>query len=299
MTSTGATLHAFAESAEAAGRLASAAGIPCRTVAVRGFPDGESLVRVEETTETAIVYGSLDRPNAKLVELMLAASALRDAGARRLILVAPYMCYMRQDIAFNAGEAVSQKVVGQFLDQMFDGIVTVDPHLHRTRNLSAVFPTAKTVSLSATSLFADWLGETGIGEDAVLVGPDSESRQWVQAVAQPLGLDFLIGEKSRSGDRDVEIDIPDIERVDGRSTVIIDDVISTGGTLIRCARLLLESGADSVDALTVHALWGGEEDAAFRAAGISGSRSTDSIIHPSNAIHLAPLLATGLGELLE
>jgi len=289
-----ATIQAFAETSAAAARLSAALGIPVREIAVHRFPDGESLVRVSHTSETVIVYRSLDHPNDKLVEIVLAASALRDQGASRLILVAPYMCYMRQDTAFHAGEAVSQKVIGRLLDGVFDGIVTVDPHLHRTPDLAGIFPEAQTVSASATSLFAAQLRSDGVSADTLLVGPDRESRQWVEAVARPLGLEVFIGEKSRRSDRGVDITIPNIADVKGRPAVIIDDVVSTGGTLIRCAKLLEDAGVASVEVLAVHALWGPEEEAALRAAGISRLRSTDSIPHQSNTIHLAPLLADSL-----
>jgi ribose-phosphate pyrophosphokinase len=289
-----ATIHAFAETSAAAARLSAALGIPIREIAVHRFPDGESLVRVDRTSESAIVYRSLDHPNDKLVEIVLAASALRDQGATRLILVAPYMCYMRQDTAFHSGEAVSQKVIGRLLDGLFDGIVTVDPHLHRTPDLAGIFPEAQTVSASATSLFAAQLRSDGVSADTLLVGPDRESRQWVEAVAQPLGLEVFIGEKSRRSDRGVDITIPNIANVKGRPAVIIDDVVSTGGTLIRCAKLLEDAGVASMEVLAVHALWGPEEEAALLAAGIFRLRSTDSIPHPSNTIHLAPLLADSL-----
>lgn len=292
-----AIIHAFPEAAAAAARLSGAAGIPFRDIAVHRFPDGESLIRVDSATETAIVYRSLDHPNEKLVELMLAASALRDAGASRLILVAPYMCYMRQDIAFYAGEAVSQKVIGELLDDLFDAIVTVDPHLHRTPDLAEVFPQAEAAAVSATSLLAAQLRADKVSGDTIVVGPDSESRQWVEAVAQPLGLDVLVGEKTRRGDRGVDIAMPAIANAKGRPAVIIDDVVSTGGTLIKCATLLKDAGAASVEVLAVHALWGPNEEAVLLAAGISRLRSTDSIPHSSNAIYLAPLLADFLKEL--
>ena len=289
-----ATVYGFPDSIEGAGRLAAALECPLSEVSLHRFPDGESLVRIDGAAETAIVYRSLNRPNEKLVELMLAASALRDAGTGTLILVTPYLCYMRQDVAFHPGEAVSQKAVGRFLDGIFDGIVTVDPHLHRTPDLSAVFPGSRAVALSAAPLFVDRLQSDGAGKDTVLVGPDAESRQWVEAVAKPLGLDVLIGEKTRRGDRGVDIELPGREQAAGRPAVIIDDVVSTGATLVQCARQLTGAGAAPIEVLAVHALWGDDDERLLRAAGISRLRSTDSIPHASNAIPLAPLIAEAL-----
>src|SRR5690606_35941146 len=144
----------FAECAEPAARLARELGLPCREVAVRRFPDGESLVRVPEAPETAILYRSLDRPNEKIVELLLAASALRDGGTSRLVLVVPYLAYMRQDIAFHPGEAVSQRVIGRLLAQHCDALITLDPHLHRVASLAEVMPGIEAVSISAAPVLA-------------------------------------------------------------------------------------------------------------------------------------------------
>ena len=295
-----AAVYGFEETAEAARRLAAALDIPFREIHLHRFPDGESLVRIDAAASTGagtgLVYRSLDHPNDKLIELMLAASVLREAGAEQLTLLAPYLCYMRQDTAFRPGEAVSQGVVGRFLSGLFDCVVTVEPHLHRTPRLTEVFPGARAVKVSAAALLAEQLRKEGATTDTLLVGPDVEARQWVEAVAQPLGLEVLIGHKVRSGDRDVKIVVPDVERARGRPVVLVDDLISTGGTLVACARQLTAAGAASIEALAIHMLCGPEEEALLRAAGVFRVRSTDSVPHPSNAIHLAPLLAAVLQE---
>jgi ribose-phosphate pyrophosphokinase len=298
MTYAPVALYGFEESIDSARRLAKALELPFREVCQHSFPDGESLVRIGSSADTAVIYRSMDHPNDKLVELMLAASVIRETGATRIILVAPYLCYMRQDAAFRPGEPISQKVIGRFLDEIVDDIVTVDPHLHRTRQISEVFPTAGSVSLSAAPLFVDQLRTDGVAADTVLVGPDSESQQWVEAVARPLGLDMLLGEKTRQSDTGVTIRIPRIERAKGRPIVLVDDLVSTGVTLMQCAKQLAQAGAAGIEALAVHALCGPKEDVALRASGIARLRSTDSIPNPSNAIRLTPLLAESLKEMI-
>ena len=109
------SLHAFAFHEEPARRLATALGADFRGIEQRRFPDGESLVRTAPEAGAAVLYCSLDHPNDRLVDLLLASSALRDSGVRSIVLVAPYLCYMRQDVAFQPGEAVSQKVVARLL----------------------------------------------------------------------------------------------------------------------------------------------------------------------------------------
>ena len=288
-------VHAMPGYAGPAQALATVLGLPCHDIAAHRFPDGESLVRVAPADDIVFLYGSLDDPNDKLIELMLAASAFRDGGAARLVLVAPYMCYMRQDIAFHAGEAVSQRVVGRFLAGLFDRIVTVDPHLHRTPDLAEIFVGCEITVLSAAGLLSAAIAEEGgLAEDSILIGPDAEPRQWVEAVAGPLRAEVLIGEKHRQGDRQVRIDLPGAGRVRGRAALIVDDLVSSGVTLSVCAARLRKAGAARIEALTVHALCGDDDLAAMRRAGVDRFRSTDSVVHASNAFSLAPLLSEAL-----
>jgi ribose-phosphate pyrophosphokinase len=279
----------FAFSARAAAeRLAQALGVPCRTVTVHRFPDGESLVRVEPSPETAFLYRSLDHPNDKLVELLLAVSALRANGAAKVVLIAPYLAYMRQDIAFHDGEAISQRVVGKLLADHFDGLLTLDPHLHRTRSLAAIMPRMEAASISAAPLLAAALDGS---DDPLLVGPDGEARQWVERIARPLDLEFVVGRKLRTGDREVALAIPDAERARGRRVILVDDLISSGATLKVAARLLLDAGALRVEALATHCLAGEADLAELRRAGISHILATDSVASSVGQLPIADLLA--------
>ena len=108
---------------------------------VHRFPDGETRITLPSALpEHLIICRSLNNPNEKLVELLLAAKTARKLGATYLTLVAPYLCYMRQDTAFNQGEAISQTIIGEWLAQQFDEVITVDPHLHRVHQLFDVIP---------------------------------------------------------------------------------------------------------------------------------------------------------------
>ena len=292
----GLTLHFMPGFERQSHELGALLNVPAQPVEIHHFPDQESLVTVRPTTNTAAVFCSLDRPNRKLVELMLTASALRDRGATRLLLIAPYMCYMRQDTTFESGQAVSQRVVAKFLSSLFDKIVTVDPHLHRRHSISDAFPETEAVALSAAPLLASFLKRNGEAQNPILIGPDVESRQWVEAVADPLGLDVLTAQKTRRGDAEVEISIPGVERVAGRSTIIVDDVVSTGVTIARCAELLTSAGATVCYALAVHCLCDENALTMMLRSGIQKLRTTDSIAHSTNAIALTPLLARALKE---
>jgi ribose-phosphate pyrophosphokinase len=129
-------IHAFADTAQFARQLARAVQGDYAQVTVHRFPDGESLVRIQPPAGVhAVLVRSLHHPNAKLVETLLAADALRRAGAQCVTLIAPYLPYMRQDTVFTPGEPISQRVVGTCLGRAFDRVVTVEAHLHRVHHL--------------------------------------------------------------------------------------------------------------------------------------------------------------------
>lgn len=288
-----AAIFYFEDASEPATRLAERLGIASRPITVHHFPDGESRVRVPVPlgAYTAIVYRSLDHPNAKLVELLLAGSALRENGADKLVLVAPYLAYMRQDKAFNPGEAVSQRVIGSVIADHFDALFTLDPHLHRIHDLAQAVPGIEAFSLSAAPVLSAAIDAARM---PLLVGPDRESRQWIETIGMPLGLDVLVGEKQRGGDRAVAITIPGIERVKGRPVVLVDDVISSGATIVAAAKLLRNAGAGGVEVLATHCLASQEDLDRLRSAGIDNIRATDTVEGPAASLHIALVLAKGL-----
>lgn len=289
-----AVLHAFADEAEPAGRLAAALGVEVGQVALHGFPDGETLPTVPTVAPTVLVYRSLDRPNPKVMPLLLACDAWRRAGARRLVLVAPYLSYLRQDAVFAPGQSLSRDVLGGLLGPRFDRLVTVDPHLHRTVDLSASWNTPVTV-LSAAPVLAAALPDLAA---PLVVGPDEEAGAWASALADALGAPHVTFHKERRGDRDVRLALPEGLAIRGRSAVLVDDVCSTGVTLERATERLRAAGAVSVDIAVTHALFDDEGLARLKRAGARWIVSSDSCRHPTNAAPLADLLAAALrGEL--
>lgn len=262
-------------------------------IAVHRFPDGELRVTVGLASETTIVFASLDQPNDKLLALLFASEALRRGGAKRLVLVAPYLCYMRQDAAFYQGEAISQKVIGSLLAGSFDRIVTVDAHLHRTTNIRDVFPGIEADDLSAMPAVAEVLC-ADIDHQTIVVGPDEESRPWVSDLAARLGLDHAVARKSRRGDRAVEITFPDPACLANRPALLVDDIVSSGATVAACAKALQSAGATAIDAVITHALFPPELVGMLFAAGVRSVKSTDSVPHPTNAIALDSVLAETL-----
>jgi len=274
--------------------LASLLGLSLQEIALHRFPDGEMRVTVGRAASTTIIYASLDQPNDKLLAILFAAEALRRGGARRLVLLAPYLCYMRQDAAFHEGEAISQKAVGRLLAATVDRVITVDAHVHRTTDIRAVFPDIEAENLSAMPAIANALRITGINPATIVVGPDSESRPWVSDLAGQLGLAHTVARKIRRGDRAVEIGFAEPASVAGRPVLLVDDIVSSGGTLIACAKALSAAGAKAIDAVITHALFPQEMAIEFADAGIRSIRSTSSVPHPTNAIPLDDIFATAL-----
>jgi ribose-phosphate pyrophosphokinase len=287
-------IHSLPSAALDASRLASRLRIPMHQIGLHRFPDGELRVTVGATASTAILYVPLDQPNEKIVSVLFATEALRRNGAERVVLVAPYLCYMRQDAAFQEGEAISQKVIGHLFAGIFDRIVTVDAHLHRTTRLRSVFPNVPADNLSAIPAIARVLQTTGIDPRTVVVGPDVESLPWVRDLAGRLGLVHTVAQKTRRGDRSVEIQFAEQHLFEGQPVLLFDDIVSSGGTLVTCAKALVAAGATSVDVVVTHALFPPELVADFLNSGIRSIRSTHSVPHPTNAIPLDDIIATAL-----
>lgn len=288
-------LLAFTDSEAQATRVAKLLHAPLSLVEVHEFPDGECKVRVPATLpDTVVIVRSLNQPNAKLTELLLTARTARELGARHLVLVAPYLCYMRQDIAFAPGEAVSQRIIGKFLAELFDSVITVDPHLHRVHELRDAIPARNAVALTAAPLIGHFL-RTQLN-DALIVGPDEESAQWAQSVAQHAGWQSTVARKTRAGDRSVSIVLPE-ESYAGRTVVLVDDMISTGHTLAECASALHGRGAREIYCAVTHALCDATTTQLLHEAGVKNLWCSDSVAHNCSTIELAPLLVNAIHEL--
>ncbi|MCM2341062.1 ribose-phosphate diphosphokinase [Rhodoferax sp.] len=290
--SSDAMLLYFEDELNSATRLAQAAQRTAIMVERHRFPDGEIKLRLPDALPAQVlILRTLNDPNDKLIELLLAAQTARTLGAKHLTLVAPYLAYMRQDMAFRPGEAISQRIVGKFIADLFDAVITVDPHLHRVATLQQAVPVAHAVVLSGAPLLSDWIAARR--QRPLLIGPDEESAQWVALAAQRHAFDHAVCRKVRHGDRDVDVALPNVALA-GRQVVLLDDVASTGHSVARAAQLLLAAGAASVDVAVTHALFSGKALQVMQDAGIGEVWSTDCVIHPSNAVCMANALAAAI-----
>lgn len=255
----------------------------------RRFPDQESYVRLacDVNGKDVHVVCSLACPDEQFLRLVFAAETARELGAKSVNLIAPYLAYMRQDKRFKEGESISSLHFARLLARVFDGLVTVDPHLHRRHDLGEIF-TIPTRVEHAAPLMADWIRDNV--ENPLVIGPDSESEQWVAAVAQRANAPYIVLSKQRIGDRQVEIDVPDLSQWRDRRPVLIDDIVSSGKTMIEAAKQLSKQGRSKPYCLAVHALFA---DDSYETLEELSERivSTDTVAHKSNGISVAMLLA--------
>ncbi|WP_300513372.1 ribose-phosphate diphosphokinase [Aliiroseovarius sp.] len=281
---------AFPDMRPLAADLAPLLGAEQLDLAWRHFPDGESLVTLppDLAGREVIFLATLRDPDRLALPLRFAAETARAFGAQSVGLIAPYLGYMRQDKRFHPGEALSAPLFSAFLGESFDWLATVDPHLHRNPDLSRLFA-IPAAHAAAAPVIADWIGKNI--PDAVLFGPDSESQQWVAEVARLAQRPYEVLQKIRRGDRAVEVSLPDSDTLRGGTPVILDDIASSGQTMVRTLQHLDALGANAAVCVVIHAVFAGSAYEDILAAGAARIVSTNTITHDSNEISVAPLLA--------
>jgi ribose-phosphate pyrophosphokinase len=278
-------------------RVAAAIAADDAKTVVRRFPDGETYVRFETDVRDrdVVIVADLAVPDEKIIPVLWVADTARDLGAARIGLVAPYLPYMRQDARFQPGEGVTSRYFARVMSAHVDWLATVDPHLHRYRSLDEVYTIPSRV-ISAAPLLARWIH--GNVRDPLLIGPDTESGQWVRAVAEAIGAPHAVLTKTRAGDRDVRLEASNLREYRDRSPVLIDDVISTGSTLAEAARLVCGQGLAAPVCLAVHAVCSGNAYDGVMAAGCRSVVTCNTVPHPSNAIDVVEPLIEGIRSLL-
>lgn len=259
---------------------------------LRKFPDGESYVRVlsEVKDREVIVLCSLDRPDEKMMSLILLARTIKELGASHVCLIAPYLAYMRQDTRFKAGESLGAVQFARVLSAHFDSLLTVDPHLHRIHDLSEIY-SIPTLVVHAAGPVAKWIAKHI--KNPLLLGPDSESGQWVEEVAALASLPFSVLNKVRRGDRDVRVSFSQDFEEAAFTPVLFDDIISTGHTLLETIKLIKQKKLVSPVCVAIHAVFAGSAYQALMDAGAARVITCNCIGHASNQIDLSESIAQG------
>jgi ribose-phosphate pyrophosphokinase len=270
---------------ELATRLAATLFVP----EVRQFPDGELYVRIDGDVkgQDVVIVGSLHEPGTRFLLIAFLAGTARDLGAKSVGLVAPYLSYLRQDSRFKTGEGVTATYFAKLMSQVVDWLVTVDPHLHRLDSLDHVYSIPTTIARAAPSIAGYIAAKI---PHPVLVGPDAESVQWVSAVAAGCNAPYVILEKTRRGDRDVSISMPD-QAWNGHTPVLIDDIVSTGKTMVEATRQLRAAGSAPPVCIAIHAVFADAVNDELMLAGAKGIVTCDTIPHATNQIGVADPIA--------
>lgn len=270
-------------------RLAQALGAETVTYERSVFPDGELQVRVaSEVGSTAILIADT-RPNERVLETIFACDAAREAGAEELILAVPYLAYARQDRAFEPGEGISSRALMRALGANADALCTVDIHAEAVLNR---FP-GDAVSEQAAPEVADALAERGV--DLVLA-PDQGARGLAKRVAQRLDVPHDHLEKTRISSTEVTMAPKELD-IDGDSVVLVDDIISTGGTMATATGQLLEAGAQRVLVAATHGVFVSGADKRLDDAGVDEVLVADTIPSDRSSITCAGALERGIRQL--
>ncbi len=263
---------------------------------VRRFPDGESYVRYHSEVKgrQVVLVCALDRPDDRFMPLYFAASIARELGAASVGLVTPYLAYMRHDAIFNPGEGITSAHFARLVSGVFHWMVTIDPHLHRHHDLAEIY-TIPTRVVRAAPAISQWIAANV--ERPLVIGPDAESEQWASEVARGAGCPFIVLEKVRRGDHDVEVSVPDTDRWLHHTPVIVDDIASTARTMIAAVGHVRRAGLPPPVCVAVHPLFAGSAFEDLQAAGVARTASCDTVPHSSNAIPVASLLVQPLADM--
>lgn len=256
---------------------------------IRHFPDGETYVRIDSDVcaKRVVIVCTLNRPDEKLTALYFFSRIARSMNATGITLISPYLPYMRQDKRFKPGEGISACYFAEFLSSFVDELITIDPHLHRFHSLSTLY-SVETRTLTATSLIGNWI-MTQV-TNPLIIGPDSESEQWVKRVADICKAPYTVLTKTRQGDQEVSIRLTDTLDLENKTPVLVDDIISTGRSMMETLRLLKAKSTNAPVCIAVHGLFAGDAYEQLKSAGAAQIITTNTVLHSSNQIDISPLL---------
>ena len=222
---------------------------------VKKFPDNETSIRFMKDVngkEIVLVQSFYGNINDLIVEVIFAAETAKELGAKKVVLMAPYFPYLRQDKRFKPGQCISIEVMGKLISRHFDKVLIVDPHLHREKTLSHLF-SIKNEKLTANPYIYDYIKKNI--KNPLIVGPDWESYKWARKVAEKIGCEYVIMEKKRFSGRKVKVTLNRKVDIGNKNIVFVDDIISTGNTIIEAVKNLRKFGAKKFNCIAVHGIF--------------------------------------------
>jgi ribose-phosphate pyrophosphokinase len=280
-------------STELGEKISQLTGYEKVSVASRVFPDGESYVRLEGNVEgehVAIIQTTCAPQDSRLMQLAFLAAASKRNGAKKVTAVVPYLGYARQDKIFLPGENISIETIAAMLKAAgLDQLVTVN--VHSEPALTKFEFLAKTIS--AIPLLAEYFVQKGI-KNAFALSPDKGAMYIAQQAQAVLGGEVGHLEKHRDRYTGQTTQTAAHLNVKGKTAIIFDDIISTGGTIVGAAKILLELGAAHVYTGCVHGLLIGDAEKRILDAGVEEIVCTDSVPGKNSKVTLAPLISQEL-----
>jgi ribose-phosphate pyrophosphokinase len=265
--------------------LAQETGAEFCGVINKRFPDGERYVRVLRNVaghDVTVVQNTF--PDESIVELLLILEALSESGAKSITTIIPYMGYARQERTFQRGEAISARAIARPVGALSDRVFTVSVHTDEVLSFFGC-PTQDIDGLQEAVRYLKGF------KPGLVVAPDEGAREWCARAAKELKAPLHVMSKIRVDDRTVETDSGKV-KVKRLTVVILDDIISTGGTIASAARLLKNAGAGQVLAACTHGLF--IEDAANRLRVCDDILSSDTLEGVYTRYSIAPAIAAAL-----
>ena len=272
-----------------ASKVSEKLGIPLERITRRRFADGELYVKLEEPIEDAIIIGNT-YPDNSIIELILTEDAINNAGGKRKILVVPYYGYARQDAMFQQYEAISARALASIYKSLFEKIFVVN--IHSPEGLAFLGEKGKEIR-----------SEVEIGKQIkldgndIVISPDDGFSQEAGIIAQVAGISSSALNKKRVSDTKVIIEFPEDLDVNGRRVALVDDLISTGGTILEASKLLKSKGATRVNVYCIHGLFisGTSKYSGY----VDKIVTTDTVEGPFSSITVSGLIAQELKEYLK
>jgi len=265
-------------------------------ISFKQFPDGEEYVKIEDDVkdeDVVIIQTTFPNQNKCLMQLFLIIDAIKELEPNSITIVIPYFAYSRQDKRFKKGEPLSASVISSIIKNLsgdlFKKLITFDIHSEKILE----FFNGKAVNISAMSLFGEYFKNSGI-QNVYCLAPDKSATPRAKTIADILGCNFSYLEKTRdltTGEITTKVKDLDVKDV---NVIIADDIISTGGTMVKAIEILKNQGANNIYICATHALLIGNSKFRIYRAGAADIIGTDTVLNECSKISIAPLIVDEL-----
>lgn len=258
--------------------------VPLAGMISKRFPDKEMYIQiVDDVSDEDVIIVQTTYPDPNIIELFLLQNAAEEAKAKSITVVIPYFGYARQDTKFKDGEPISAKALANLISLSADKVITVDPHKEHILD----FFSTSAVSCSAVPELAKYLKEKDV--DMVLA-PDKGALERAKKASELIRCEFDYMEKTRINGETIKIKPKNLNAA-GKNVAIIDDIISTGGTMAKSIKELKKYGAKKVFVSCTHGLFAGDAVKKLISAGCDKIISTDTIISDYSKVKIAPCIS--------